>query len=526
MTITIPGAGFVGSGQQTVSWTATSTAATLTSRISYSIDGGTTWQGVLDTTDTSAVLDFNTLPGAAAALIRVDVSDGVNTGSATSAAFSVPKKVPASIVINNPVSGAVLPAANPVLLAGAADDPDDGALTGAALQWSDSAQGSLGSGSPLVAQLSPGSHTITLTATDSDGNAITATTQITLGGAAPVVTLTTSQSAGCTDVTINATPGSQGASLALVGYSLDGGNTYTAIPLTGLPLTMPITGAGTFNVVALAGDASGQVSSQSQLVTGCTSTTAKANAGSGQSALVGSAFATKLSTLILDANGNPVSGASVSYTAPAAGASASLSAATAVTNASGIATVTATANGVAGAYTVTANTSSSTAAASFSLTNSDFKVSANTASLTIAPGASAPDTITLTALGGFNGTVSFSCSGLPAGASCTFAPATVTPTAATATTTVTIAVAQTTAMNWPAGGASVLACCILGFIARRRRWIAMVAACFVAIGVLTMAGCGGSSSQGKQTGPSSSTITVNAASGSLQRTTSVTLHIQ
>jgi uncharacterized repeat protein (TIGR03803 family) len=526
VSITSPAAGFVGSGQQTVSWTATSTAATLTSRINYSIDGGTTWQGVVDTTDASAVLDFNTLPGAAAALIRVDVSDGVNTGSATSAAFSVPKKAPASIVIDNPVSGAILPAANPVLLAGAADDPDDGALTGAALQWSDNVQGNLGSGSPLVAQLNPGPHTITLTATDSDGNAITATTQITLGGAAPVVTLTTSQAAGCTDVTINASPGSQGANLALVGYSIDGGNTYTAIPLTGLPLTMPIAGAGTFNVVAIAGDASGQVSSQSQQVTGCTATTAKANAGSGQSALVGSAFGTKLSTLILDPNGNPVSGASVSYTAPATGASATLSSATAVTNASGIATITATANGVAGSYTVTASTQSSTAPATFSLTNSDFKVSAGSASLTISPGSSAPDTISLTALGGFNGMVTFSCSGTPANATCTFAPPTVTPTAATASTTMTISVAQSAAVHWPAGGASVLACCILGLIVRRRRWIAIVASSLLAIGVLTMTGCGGSSSSSSPAGPSRSTITVTGTSGSVQRTTTVSVLIQ
>ncbi len=276
--ITSPATGFVGSGDQIVSWTATSaTAASFTSRIYYSIDGGTTWQAVLDTTDLNAVLDFNTLPGAPAALIRVDVSDGVNTGSATSASFSVPRKTPTSIVINNPVSGVIQPAANPVFLAGGADDPDDGALTGKALQWSDSVQGILGTGSPLTVSLEPGTHTITLTATDSDGNPITATTEITLGGAPPVVGLTTAQvGTNCYNATISAAPGNQGANLTVVNYSLDDGNTYSSIPLASLPFTFPVSGTGTVTVVALAVDASGQVWSQSQPVnmgTGCNAST-------------------------------------------------------------------------------------------------------------------------------------------------------------------------------------------------------------------------------------------------------------
>ena len=274
VTITSPYAGFVGTLLQSLSWMVTSpTATSFTSRIFYSTDAGTTWQQVLDTTDTSTVIDFDTLPGASAALIRIDASDGVNTGSATSVAFNVSKKLPTAAVINSPVNGATLQASNPVLLSGGAYDPDDGFLSGKALQWSDSAQGALGSGSPLPVTLKPGSHTITLTATDSDGNALTATAQITLGGSAPVVTLATNSIAtNCFDATITATPGSQGANLSAVNYSLDGGSTYSAIPLTSLPFTVPVSGTGTVNVVAFAVDASGQVSSQSQQVnvgTGC-----------------------------------------------------------------------------------------------------------------------------------------------------------------------------------------------------------------------------------------------------------------
>src|ERR1700724_2814462 len=101
------------------------------------------------------VLDLDMLPGASAALIRVDVSDGMNTGTAPPVPFSVPKKLPSTIVINSPLTGAVQQAANPVYLTGGAYDADDGVLTGKALVWSDSVLGSLGSGSPLPVTLKP-----------------------------------------------------------------------------------------------------------------------------------------------------------------------------------------------------------------------------------------------------------------------------------------------------------------------------------------------------------------------------------
>ena len=527
VTITSPAGGFAGTGNQTLSWNIQSTAsATFTSRIYYSVDAGTTWEQLDETTGMTDVLDFDTLPGASAALIRIDVSDGMNTGSATSAPFSVPRKAPSTIVINSPVAGAVQQAANPVYLTGGAYDTDDGVLKSTALQWSDNAQGSLGSGSPLTVTLKPGSHTITLTATDSDGNALTATTQITLGGAPPVVTLSTAQNSSCYSATMNATPGAQGANLTSVNYSLDGGGTYTGIPLNSLPFTLALNGTGTVNVVAVAVDASGQVSSQSSLVNlgaGCTATTVKASAGSGQSAVVGTAFTTALTTLVVDLNGNPVPGTTVTYAAPATGATASLSAPTATTNASGIATVTATANSIAGSYNVTATATNGTSTATFALTNSDFQIAAATSTLTVPRGSAGTDAITLTALGGFNGSVTFGCSGLPAGATCTFAPATVTPTSATASTTLTIAASQTASLRWPAGGGGVVVCTLLAFFLRRRKYLNGLAIIACAIAFMSLTACGGSTTH-KQ--PTKAGVTVTASVGSVQRTTIITLQIQ
>ncbi len=141
----------------------------------------------------------------------------------------------------------------------------------------------------------------------------------------------------------------------------------------------------------------------------------------------------------------------MTYAAPASGASATLSAATATTNASVIATVTATANRTAGTYNVTATTSIGTSTAAFALTNTDFTITPATSTLTVSRGSTNTDVITLTTVGGFNGTVTFGCSGLSAGTTCTFSPATVTPTAATASTNLTIAASQTALLRWLAG---------------------------------------------------------------------------
>ncbi|HEY0192161.1 MAG TPA: Ig-like domain-containing protein [Kofleriaceae bacterium] len=93
------------------------------------------------------------------------------------------------------------------------------------------------------------------------------------------------------------------------------------------------------------------------------------SSGSPQDATVGASFGAPLVAVLTDSNGNPVSGVTVTFTAPASGAQANLSASTAVTDSSGLASVTATAGTVAGAYTVTASAPLAGELASFALTN-------------------------------------------------------------------------------------------------------------------------------------------------------------
>jgi sugar lactone lactonase YvrE len=96
-----------------------------------------------------------------------------------------------------------------------------------------------------------------------------------------------------------------------------------------------------------------------------------ATGGSGQGAAVSTAFASTLTAIVKDGNGNPLTGASVTFAGPASGAGVTFGPlATVITNNQGVATVSATANGTAGGpYTVTATVAGVSTPATFALTN-------------------------------------------------------------------------------------------------------------------------------------------------------------
>ena len=112
------------------------------------------------------------------------------------------------------------------------------------------------------------------------------------------------------------------------------------------------------------------------LAAGLTATTGTiaATAGTPQNAAAGTAFSAPLQVTVEDSGGKPVSGATVTFTAPASGASGTFAGgvATATTNAAGVATSGVfTANGTAGSYTVTGTVAGMAAPgpADFAMTN-------------------------------------------------------------------------------------------------------------------------------------------------------------
>ena len=138
----------------------------------YSPDGGASWDVVaMDVSGTSVSVPRRSLPGSAAARVKVVVSDGVRTSAAVSPSFALPNLAP-TVTIASPADGATVTGAQSVVLEASVDDAEDGTLAPASVQWRSDRDGALGEGARLLRRadtLSEGVHTLTVRATDSGG---------------------------------------------------------------------------------------------------------------------------------------------------------------------------------------------------------------------------------------------------------------------------------------------------------------------------------------------------------------------
>jgi hypothetical protein len=216
---------------------------------------------------------------------------------------------------------------------------------------------------------------------------------------------------------------------------------------------------------------------------------------------------------------------------------------------SGIATYSASSLAV-GTHSLTAayggdssNAASTSSAVTITITAiaTDFSIALSPTSGTASQGSTATSTITITPAGGFNQSVSFACSGLPAKTSCSFSPISVTPSGTSGvTSTLTINTDVTTSVLYQPplhgqksggvvalaslAGGSWLGFLLLGSRSRNRNWwglhLGMISVLLVASAVM---GCGGSSTT---TPKGTSQITVTATSGSTTHTATYSLTIQ
>ena len=169
---------------------------------------------------------------------------------------------------------------------------------------------------------------------------------------------------------------------------------------------------------------------------------------------------------------------------------------------------------------------------------SSFALSSSVSSLSISAGEQGTSTLTVAPLNGFNSAVSFTCSGLPSGATCAFSPTTVTPLGKNSVTTqLTIAVSSSASMAKPRARPFVPYAALailfgsLGIGLRRRRlsrWMLFLIAALPMLAVISA--CGGGSTAGGGGGgtnppPETANVTVTATAGGLQQSTTIALTV-
>ena len=159
--------------------------------------------------------------GTGTSIARNDLSEGSHTvrliatdseGRADTASVAIgvgaPANLPPTATINLPESGKEFTVGQSISFQGTGSDPEDGTLTGSSLVWLSDLDGQIGTGIVFSrSDLSLGSHTIRLIATDSEGAADTAAVSIGIGEP-PNQDPSASFSFSCSNLTCTFTDGS------------------------------------------------------------------------------------------------------------------------------------------------------------------------------------------------------------------------------------------------------------------------------------------------------------------------------
>ena len=142
----------------------------LTYSVYYSTDAGGSYAPIgTGLSESSLSWSMDVAKGTVKGLIKVVASDGTLSAEDVSGLFSVSPKPP-RLAILQPRSNTQLLDSQSVRFRGTGFDLEDGTLGGKNFVWTSNVDGLLGTGSDIRSGLSSGTHTITLTGSDSDGN--------------------------------------------------------------------------------------------------------------------------------------------------------------------------------------------------------------------------------------------------------------------------------------------------------------------------------------------------------------------
>ncbi len=183
LALTEPVAGTVANGPLTIRWTADDPEGQpLRFQVRHTHDGGANWTMIADEVRlTEFTVDAAELPGGGADEARIEVlaSDGLRTAVALSDPFTIAPKNPRPLIVLETERGRscgtipIIAAGESLVARGSANDREDGPLPDTSLSWTltpPAGPARNGVGREFyLRDLLPGTHALTLKATDSDG---------------------------------------------------------------------------------------------------------------------------------------------------------------------------------------------------------------------------------------------------------------------------------------------------------------------------------------------------------------------
>jgi hypothetical protein len=180
--ITSPQPGTVLTSTLTVEWDAgDNDGDELSTSVLYSHDGGTSWVPLGAPKSGSRVVSSTAdLAAGTSAMVKVMVSDGMNTASDSAGNLQLPPNRAPKVHISSPKEGDQYRWVSNVRLSADASDLEDGYVPDTSVAWYSSIDGLLGNRRVMNARLSPGMHTLTFEATDSGGASTSRSVMVTV----------------------------------------------------------------------------------------------------------------------------------------------------------------------------------------------------------------------------------------------------------------------------------------------------------------------------------------------------------